>query len=550
MKKLWISLLALWFTALVQAQTVEPEPGMWYNPERSGHGFDLNFYEQNTLAVVWYTYDKQGYPIWYQGAATFDDNNWETDLYQYHWDGSAATPTVVGTIRLEFQDDRHATLVWTIDYGSGPETGSEAVELLVAETELPSENYSGHWFDPQEPGWGMTVGDQGNIEFVVLYFYDDAGNPTWALGAGELPASKALFTLDMLSYRGFCPGCTASTPTTEVIGSLTRDFTSETEGTTTFSMQLANGLAGSFARTGSPIARASDPIGVDDLASDRMTEMLNLISIDQTIAAIQSLNGAIFSGTGSLGCPMVTAENGGQKITMDWGTGCTGRDGKTYSGKATMELEGYTSSMSEITGKQTITWEDYRVDGVLMMDGVMMITLQLSGSNGLMDGSMAMMFTDFYAEGTFLDGGVTMNVQGLSTTPTTPDESFDSIQYVFDQFYLDGMRVDGTVLVEMQPSQPGDIYRVRITVDANTADGPVNGEVEVAQTGETRYEFDTLGNFTVGMSQFVLEQVIADSSLCEEMPIAGTMRWIEGGVTYSQTFDGSCTWPPIVVSGG
>ena len=500
--------------------------------------------------MVWYTYDKQGFPIWYQAAAAFDADNWETDLYQYHWDGSAATPTVVGSIRLEFMDNRHATLIWTIDYGSGPESGSEPVELLVAETNLPPENYSGHWFDPDEPGWGMTVGDQGNIEFIVLYFYDDAGNPTWALGADELPAGKAPFTLDMLSYRGFCPGCEAITPSTEVVGSLTRDFISETEGTTTYSMQLSSGLSGSFSRNNSPIARASDPMSVEDLAAARSLAMLNLVSIDQTIAAIQSLNGAIFSGTGSLACPMVTLENGGQKITMDWGTGCTGRDGKTYSGKATMELEGYSSSMTAITGKQTITWEEYRVDGELMMDGVMVVTLQLSGSNGLMDGSIAMEFTEFYAEGNFLNGGVTMNVQGLSTVPTTPDESFDSIEYVFDQFYLDGIRVDGTVLVEMQPSQPGDLYRVRLTADANTAEGPVNGVVEVAQTGETRYEFDTLGNFMVGASQFVLEHVIADSSLCEEMPIAGTMRWIESGVTYSQTFDGSCTWPPIVVSGG
>ncbi len=550
LKRLFFMGFALLLGVQAHAQTVQPEPGMWYNPERSGHGFDLNFYGQDTLAVVWYTYDKQGFPIWYQAAATFDDDTWETDLYLYHWDGSAATPAVVGSIRLEFRDERHANLVWTIDYGSGPESGSEPVELLVAETDLPPENYSGHWFDQSEPGWGMTVGDQGNIEFVVLYFYDDAGNPTWALGAGELPATKAPFTLQMLSYRGFCPGCEAIVPTTEVIGSLTRDFRSGTEGTTTYNMQLSNGLSGSFARTDSTISRASDPITVEDLAAARLKNLLSLVASDQMFAAIQSINGATFNSSGNLNCPMVTVENGGQKITMDWGTGCTGQDGKTYSGKATMELQGYAATVTTITGQQTITWEDYRVDGVLMMDGEMVVTMQLSGSNGVYDGSIAMMFTNFYAEGSHLNGSVTMNVQGLNTLALSPDESFDVIEYLFDQFYLDGIRIDGTVTAEMQPSQPGDLYRLWIIMDVDTADGPVQGTVEVAQTGETRYEFDTLGNLTVGASQVVLDNVIADSSLCEEMPIAGTMSWTESGITYSQTFDDSCTWPPIVVSGG
>lgn len=38
--------------------------GLWYNPAQSGHGFEVTAVDADTASVAWYTYDKQGNPIW------------------------------------------------------------------------------------------------------------------------------------------------------------------------------------------------------------------------------------------------------------------------------------------------------------------------------------------------------------------------------------------------------------------------------------------------------------------------------------------------------
>ncbi|HSN20598.1 MAG TPA: hypothetical protein VLS49_07970 [Usitatibacter sp.] len=38
---------------------------------------------------------------------------------------------------------------------------------------------TGMWMDPAESGWGMSVAQQGETTFVVLFVYDDSHRPTW-----------------------------------------------------------------------------------------------------------------------------------------------------------------------------------------------------------------------------------------------------------------------------------------------------------------------------------------------------------------------------------
>lgn len=45
---------------------------------------------------------------------------------------------------------------------------------------VPPVNYSDLWWNPSEPGWGMSI-NQGptNLVFAVWFTYDAAGNPVW-----------------------------------------------------------------------------------------------------------------------------------------------------------------------------------------------------------------------------------------------------------------------------------------------------------------------------------------------------------------------------------
>lgn len=38
--------------------------GLWYNPAQSGHGFEVTAIDADTASVAWYTYNKNGQPIW------------------------------------------------------------------------------------------------------------------------------------------------------------------------------------------------------------------------------------------------------------------------------------------------------------------------------------------------------------------------------------------------------------------------------------------------------------------------------------------------------
>ena len=50
------------------SSTLRASIGLWFNPARSGHGFDLER-AGGILAMTWYTYDDAGEPVWYQAAA-------------------------------------------------------------------------------------------------------------------------------------------------------------------------------------------------------------------------------------------------------------------------------------------------------------------------------------------------------------------------------------------------------------------------------------------------------------------------------------------------
>ncbi len=40
-------------------------------------------------------------------------------------------------------------------------------------------NLTGLWFNPDEPGWGLSLTEQGTTTFAAYYTYDNAGEPTW-----------------------------------------------------------------------------------------------------------------------------------------------------------------------------------------------------------------------------------------------------------------------------------------------------------------------------------------------------------------------------------
>jgi lysyl endopeptidase len=71
------------------------------------------------------------------------------------------------------------------DYYSRLDVAAPALRAWLNAAAAPLEDYTDLWWDPEEPGWGMTI-IQGatNQVFATWYTYDASGQPTWLVLPG------------------------------------------------------------------------------------------------------------------------------------------------------------------------------------------------------------------------------------------------------------------------------------------------------------------------------------------------------------------------------
>ncbi len=247
--------LTLALAAPAAAQSFRPEGGLWWNPAASGHGFDIAPSGGN-LAVVWYTYDSSGRPVWYLAAAPLDGSTWSAPLERYSWNGAAASASSVGSISIAFSSASEGTISWNIDGVAG----GEAIERYVfAHGATPDASRTGLWYDPAKAGYGLTVVTQGNQEAAVLYFYDAAGEPRWVLGSG--PFSTGPVELAVNAFSGPCPSCAGAPIEASAAGSINHQFGSQSSGTFSAAVELPAPLSGRWDVAASSFTMLSDPIG-------------------------------------------------------------------------------------------------------------------------------------------------------------------------------------------------------------------------------------------------------------------------------------------------
>lgn len=234
-------------------------PRHWFDPERSGHGVDFRRVEREDGSMQhflhFYTYDEDGNPEWYIATDELSDRMvFESTLDYVTWDeerspAAQIDPARSGTIRLdldppidhpacadrrEYDPDGNGTwLVAVLEFDLPDGSGTWCLEPLEfgREPAFPQEG-SGSWFaaDPDDSGWGLSVMTRNYgprpIVNTVVYYYDEAGEPTWAIGTegGDhtLPYGSVGngVDIDMLHVNGFCRTCEPTQTTTESAGTL------------------------------------------------------------------------------------------------------------------------------------------------------------------------------------------------------------------------------------------------------------------------------------------------------------------------------------------
>lgn len=253
--------LTLSAQVVTAGERLDPERGMWFNPDRPGHGLDLNRVGDRMFAV-WFTYEEDGTPAWYFADAPFDGNAWTAALHRFTWNGEAARSTRVGELAITFQSARRAVFSWRL-YGR---SGSEAITSCVGEdTCIPGGldtplDRTGHWFAPLEPGWGDTLMTKGDILLHVLYLYDAAGNPRWVLGDSRAEEAAGA-TTELFAFDGFCPTCQFFRTTSVKVGSVTTSsFEGVDAGTFQVDVTFPPAYPGDWQRDDVPMEMLSDPV--------------------------------------------------------------------------------------------------------------------------------------------------------------------------------------------------------------------------------------------------------------------------------------------------
>ena len=98
-----------------------PTMGLWYNPQESGRGYDIDL-QGDTMVVTTYIYEESGDPIWYLSSGTY---NHDTGVFQSTYDSYSGgqcfgcpyqAPTVqsgaAGPITIVFHTNQTATLTY------------------------------------------------------------------------------------------------------------------------------------------------------------------------------------------------------------------------------------------------------------------------------------------------------------------------------------------------------------------------------------------------------------------------------------------------------
>jgi len=196
--------------------------GMWWDPTRSGSGWDLSRVGEQ-LFGVWYTYGANGRPVWFTFSGSVRDGHFEGDLLSFTWDygtGTLQAPSVAGSVSIDFPHPQLAEVEWQL----GDRSGHRSLQPFLFAAVPTLADYSGVWFERPRPGYGLSVQTQGNVVFSVIYFYGADGKPTWASGQ----ALRSSPDMELLSGQGACSWCAYSPTEYKATGRLALRFRDET----------------------------------------------------------------------------------------------------------------------------------------------------------------------------------------------------------------------------------------------------------------------------------------------------------------------------------
>lgn len=279
--------------AVVAAPEFPVAEGQYFDPLRDGHGFDFRRVAGTTdlYFLVFYTFDAQGNPEWFNSVGRVVDgyflparNEFGDSLLQNLFRPGQNPQTVVdadpafnGQVRLGFDgavnapscqlslannlpSGREGVLSWILNAGN-----DDWCSLPLTPADNPvAVDYSGIWFNPADPGWGITFlsfpGEGGDGLAAQIYYPDASGRGRWAFMQATSYSAGGTYPVFQVS-NGYCRDCEAPTELEVVqIGEITVNLQPGGSGSTvSFRLTYPGAEGGVFERSAAPISPGSEP---------------------------------------------------------------------------------------------------------------------------------------------------------------------------------------------------------------------------------------------------------------------------------------------------
>ena len=207
-------ILGLLFSAVAQGSF--ERSGSWYDPDRNGEGFIIQYIDDDQAIVYWFTFDETGAQRWFIGPATQSGATLEVDElliteggeFGPGFDPAQVRRIDVGELRITFSgsgDAERGAAEYTID-GVG---GSQQLVRLTRTVEADASadegvpRKSGSWFDPTRDGEGFVLEVLPDGRPLAYWFtYDLSGRQAWMVGIGETSVARGSTTLELLQPVG------------------------------------------------------------------------------------------------------------------------------------------------------------------------------------------------------------------------------------------------------------------------------------------------------------------------------------------------------------
>jgi hypothetical protein len=267
--------------------------GNWFDPARSGHGFDLepagNVGGYDRMFVTTYSYDAQGLPEYFISLGKIVDGTFiadsqalsgqsSTSLARYRQvNGTTQLATdFSGSLRIDFNDaassepcskGNQAEGNAVLRLKAGTEVASDwCIQPLIDRAQRPAQDFTGHWFNEADPGWGMGIANalvNGKIVLLVIIYYPDAaGTFRWAYAQSDDFQNGQEITV--FQRNGYCRTCVRGELTDFPAGKLKISLAG-VEGSTgqanraSFNVTFQGPAGGTFSRNDVPLVRLVEP---------------------------------------------------------------------------------------------------------------------------------------------------------------------------------------------------------------------------------------------------------------------------------------------------